>query len=380
MASAQEVLGDPSSVDNRAHNKALARTINNLGELLRKVQRFMKSGVDSDNQSLIENIAKELYSKLAYLRGLCESDVVNQIRFNELYRKVEGFILKPNAELTNPNPSLQFSFELFTGPEEAERAKEEEEKRHQEALLRSRDFGFDTLGKIPEFLLVLILQFLTSEREDVEIRHDEECEKVHALLCDKKHVMERVDSLLKLKYIDENTMHAKMCMMKKSGCSTCLSFSLINQMAHGLNYEEVKKTGYCPDGDLADGLLCAAMQFGNFQDLFLETYLRVMLSLAASSGWVWCSKTDERLCTLTIPNMIHAIANSESKFRENLIGSLTYYVGILKKRKGFQSRMLSKNDEHKEQFDKWREWYSEKRSNSAFKPFPFVSRELKYSW
>jgi hypothetical protein len=293
--------------------------------------------------------------------------------FNKLYQKVRRIV--------------ELSIDFFPGPQEAKQAKEEKDR-----LWCSSGFSWDDLRKLPEFFVVLLLQFLTSPRPDVHIHQADQnssCVRIASLFLSNK---ENFNSLMKKEMKDKNVhsdaMYAKNCMGRGSNCSTCLSYSLTHMIAHGLNYEESQKHGYKPNLNLKDGLLWAAIKGGyGIQNtkFILETFLKMCQNdPLQGSLYNWDALRNRRVSTMTIPNMLHAISNPESDSRQYLLGALTDYIdGSLKykqRRKKFELRMLQSDATHRGLFEEWRVWYSRKESNSAFKPYPFLDPNLLFEW
>ena len=352
--------------------KAVDKTKNNIGELANKLRRMLKSGVTQDNQSEFDTIATDLRSKLEELRKLCDSsDLSYQTTFNNIYTMVSANILEPNKELPTMS-SLQFSFEFFTGPAEAERAKQQEEERSKEMNARFESSGFSQrdLHKLNPFLIIMNLKFLQAPApivEETHACHGDKCRKMHECYFGEKkhHIPELVDGL-KSKYVCSTIKDSKECMMKyPQQCSTCLSLAVICMMAHPFDRDEAKKSDYEPTTDLDAALLYAGMTNGDFstqhRESFLLTYLTVMQQ-----------PTDMRVLTLTIPNIRDAITNQASMFRADLVFALTYYLKLRNKDKRFQSEMKETEASYRVMFEEWREWFSDKKSNSTFKPYPFL--------
>ena len=353
--------------------KDIWRGLNQAGIIANQLKKLMKSGVNPNDQSNFEALRAKLQIILTEIRSHCEYNLETQEMFNKLYQKVRRIV--------------ELSIDFFPGPQEAKQAKEEKDR-----LWCSSGFSWDDLRKLPEFFVVLLLQFLTSPRPDVHIHQADQnssCVRIASLFLSNK---ENFNSLMKKEMKDKNVhsdaMYAKNCMGRGSNCSTCLSYSLTHMIAHGLNYEESQKHGYKPNLNLKDGLLWAAIKGGyGIQNtkFILETFLKMCQNdPLQGSLYNWDALRNRRVSTMTIPNMLHAISNPESDSRQYLLGALTDYIdGSLKykqRRKKFELRMLQSDATHRGLFEEWRVWYSRKESNSAFKPYPFLDPNLLFEW
>ena len=360
--------------------KSILRGSNEARNLANKLKKLMKSGINPDNQSDFEALCEDLRLELTELRSHCEYNLVTQEMFNILYQRVRRI--------------LELSIDFFPGPQEAKQAEEEKEKKSMESsrLYSSLGFSWDDLRRLPEFFLVLLLQFLTSPCPDGDIHHHHQnsnCAHIASLFLSNK---ENFESLMKKemkdKYVHSDAMHAKNCMGRGSNCSSCLSYSLAHMIAHDLNREEAKKHEYKPNLNLKDGLLWAAIKGGyGIQNtkFILVTFLKKCQNDSLQSSYHnWDALSCKRITTMTIPNILDAISNPENESRQYLLGALTDYIdGSLKykqRRKKFELRMLESDATHRRLFEEWRVWYSKKESNSAFKPFPFLDRELLFEW
>jgi len=358
--------------------KNIRRGLNQAGFVANQLKKLMESGVNSDDQSKFETLRAELQILLTELRSHCEYNLETQEMFNKLYQKVRRIV--------------EFSIDFFPGPQEAKQAKEEKEKTYETNyhIWCSSGFSWDDLRRLPEFFLVLLLQFLTSPCPDVDIhQHHEnpECARIAS-----RFLLNKVDldclmrEEMRTKNIDKDAMHAKNCMGRGSECATCLSYSLAHMIAHGLNREKCK--GYMPNLNLKDGLLWAVIKGGyGIQNtkFILETFLKMCQNDPLQrSLYNWDALRNQRVSTMTIPNMLRAISNPESDSRQYLLGALTDYIdGSLKYKQGrkkFELRMLKSDATHKGLFEEWREWYSKKESNSAFKPYSFLDPNLLFEW
>ena len=230
-------------------------------------------------------------------------------------------------------------------------------------------FSQRDLSDLNSVFILMLLKFLQAPPPiDGETHHScagVECHKMHKkYFGEKKHRIPELVDGLKYKYVCSTMKYSRECMMKNpQQCSICLSLAVICMMAHRFNREEANKTGYQPLIDLDAALLYAAMTKEDFSTQhwgsFLLTYLTVMQQ-----------PTEERVLTLTIPNIRDAITNQASMFRADLVFALTDYLE--NKNKRFQSEMKETEARYKEMFEEWREWFSDKKSNSTFVPFPFL--------
>lgn len=358
--------------------KSILRGSNKARNFANKLKKLMKSGINPDNQSQFEALCKDLRLELTELRSHCEYNLVTQEMFNNLYQRVRRIV--------------ELSIDFFPGPQEAKQAEEEKEKKSMESsrLYSSLGFSWDDLRRLPEFFLDLLLQFLTSPCPNVDIHHqNSNCAHIASLFLSNK---ENFESLMKKemkdKYVHSNAMHAKNCMGRGSDCATCLSYSLAHMIAHGLNRQEAQKHGYKPNLNLKNGLLWAAIKGGyGIQNtkFILVTFLKMCQSDSLQCSFHnWDALSCKRISTMTIPNMLDAISNPESESWQNLLGALTEYIDsslkYKQRRKKFELRMLESDATHRGLFEGWRNWYSKKQSNSAFKPFPFLDRELLFEW
>jgi len=361
--------------------KSLRGGRNYVGILANKLKNLMKSGINPDNQSQFEALCKNLRLGLTELRSHCEHNLVTQEMFNNLYQRVRRIV--------------ELSIDFFPGPQEAKQAEEEKEKKSIESsrLYSSLGFSWDDLRRLPEFFPDLLLHFLKSPCPDVDIHQaahqTSDCVRIASLFRSNKESFNAcMNKEMKDKYVHSDAMHAKNCMGRGSDCATCLSYSLVHMIAHDLNREEAKKHEYKPNLNLKDGLLWAAIKGGyGIQNtkFILVTFLKKCQNGSLQCSYHnWDFSRNDRITTMTIPNMLDAISNPENKSRQYLLGALTDYIdGSLKykqRRKKFDLRMLESDATHRVLFEEWRVWYSRKESNSAFKPYPFLDRELVFEW
>jgi hypothetical protein len=358
--------------------KDIWRGLNQAGIVANQLKKLMKSGVNPNDQSNFEALRVKLQIILTELRSHCEYNLETQEMFNKLYQKVRRIV--------------ELSIDFFPGPQEAKQAKEEKDRIYEmrSNLWCSSGFSWDDLRKLPEFFLVLLLQFLTSPFPDVDIHQhhqNPECARIASLfLSNKVNLVSLMKKEMRDKNIDKDAMLVKNCMGRGSECATCLSYSLAHMIAHGLNRQESK--GYKPNLNLKDGLLWAVIKGGyGIQNtkFILETFLKMCQNdPLQGSLYNWDALRNRRVSTMTIPNMLHAISNPESDFRQYLLGALTDYIDdslkYKQRRKKFELRMLQSDATHKGLFEEWREWYSKKESNSAFKPYSFLDPNLVFEW
>jgi len=351
--------------------KRLVSLANSVRELINKLKKLMKFGVTSENRSLFLESASALHSKLTEIHGCGLPG--HEACFNELLKNVSKEVHETcNELLSTLTPPIQFLFELFPGPDdEARRALEEKERLLKESIDASRcrqEYGFTSyeLEKFPKWLNLLILRVLTTPRpdaleEDVQCQKLTECQRIHQLLCNKSKVSEFVVTLHKYQRMCGFMMNARDCMKRDPDCPTCTIFSIICQMAHGLNRDDETMVCGSPSIRLTHVLLVAGMSEleSKYHYLFLDTYLFVF---GASFCW------EERVKNITIPTLRDAITNPECVFRKELVDSLTDHVRRYRKD---QIEMV--DDLYKSLFEEWKQWYTSKESDSSFHPYSFLT-------
>ena len=363
-------------------SKKLLTLKKNAGELRNILRRSLKNfEITSDEDQLKFTVnSSSLYDVMVEIRD-CRIPG-SETCFNDLVKSMKDQIKPVNAFLSTAGSKVCFNFFPFEGPEAVLAAKiaeeEEEEKKRQSAKATSHrrlplGFTFRELSELPQWLNLLILRFLTTPcldavEDDVQFQKTGECKRIHDLLCNKREVHESLVSLrgsysqkLNSRRMGWDMMCSRNCMMiPNRNCPTCTSFSILCQMTHGLNRDAAEKVDYRPNLNLDDGILASAMNQFNirFHYLFLDTYLSILKPFG-----------DDRVNTLTIPNIRNAITNPKSEVRGELIGALTDYEQSYPK-----GKMESKDEEHNDLFKNWKLWYANPISNSAFHPYPFLPR------
>jgi hypothetical protein len=364
--------------------KKLAILANKVRELINKLEKRRKSGVTSENESLFLESASELHSKLTEIHecGLPGHEAC----FNELLKKVSKEVRDAcNELLSTLTPPIQFSFELFPGPEdeaiakvnEAHRAHEEKKRLLEESIDASRrreELGFTSdsfCDLLPPLFARLIRDFITTPCPDAEEavqypkhRKMTDCERICVVLYDKSKFSEFVvglhgswDQGLQSRRMCSFMMNARICMQSNPNCPTCTIFSIVCQMAHGLSRDDETKVCRSPSINLTRALLVAGMsRFDKYKSLFLDTYLFVI----GSDFW------QKTVRTTTIPNIRDAITNPKCAFKGELISSLTDHLGFC-----LECKM---NDVSDSIFENWMYWYKSKESDSSFHPYSFLPK------